>query len=227
MKYIIIGLGRFGSRLGSSLTEMGHEVIGIDNDMDKCEEIKDSITSSLKMDCTNMKAVRSLPLDDVDAVIVAIGEDVGASILTLSVLKKFKVKRIIGRAVNQIHHNILTQIGIDEVILPLEDSAIHVSAMLQLRNAYRVTEITDDFVIAEVLLPEKYSGHSLDTVNIQDRFEIKVVAFKRAPEKDLMGTIFKRNYRVIPFYDKDDLLLSTDILILAGKISDIKRFIES
>src|SRR4030042_595510 len=172
MKYIVIGLGYFGSKLASNLTNMGHEVIGIDNDSERLDELKDSITTVMKMDTTNLNAVKSLPLHDTDAVIVAIGEDVGASILTLSILKNLKVKRIIGRAINQLHQNILNQIGIEEVVLPLEESAKHVSSMLQLKNTLRLTEINDDYAIVEILVPTKYIGHSIEAVNVRDRFDL-------------------------------------------------------
>src|SRR4030043_75949 len=153
MKYIVIGLGYFGSKLASNLTNMGHEVIGIDNHAERLEELKDAITTVMKMDSTNVNAIKSLPLAETDAVIVAIGENVGSSILTASILKNLKVKRIIGRAINQVHQNILNQIGIEEVVLPLEDSAAHVASMLQIENTLRLTEINDDYAIAEILVP--------------------------------------------------------------------------
>jgi len=227
MKYIVIGLGYFGSKLATNLTNKGHEVIGIDNHEERLDEFKDSVTTIMKMDSTNINAMKTLPLDEIDAVIVAIGEDVGASILTLSILKNLNVRRIIGRAINQIHQNILSQIGIEEIVLPLEDSAIHVSSMLQLKNVFKITEITDDYGIAEVLLPAKYAGHLLETVSIQERFDIKVVAIKQSPNDKSISSIFRRNYKVNLFFSPDYPLAGTDILILAGKISDIKRFIES
>ncbi len=227
MKYIVIGLGRFGSMLASTLAGAGHEVIGIDNRESRCEEIKDSIATTMKLDSTNVNALKSLPLEDVDAVIVAIGEDVGASVLTLSILKNLKVRRIIGRAVNQTHHDILNQIGIEEVVLPLEDSAHHVSSMLQLRNVFRITEITENYAFAEVQVPEKYAGHSLDTMNIEDRFRLKITAIKSPPKKNIINSIFRRNYSLELFYDNNRLLRSNDIIIVAGKIPDIKRFMES
>jgi len=227
MKYIVIGLGNFGSKLASNLTMMGHEVIGIDNHQDKIEEIREEITIAMKMDCTNINAVKTLPLNDVDAVVVAIGEDVGASILALSILKNLNVKRIIGRAISTIHKDILKQIGIEEVVLPLEDSAIHVSTMLQLKNIFRVTEINEEYAVAEVILPEQYSDHMIETVDLEGRFRIKLIALKTAPENNMMNTIFKRNYKINLFYDKSTILQPSDILVVSGRISDIKRFIES
>jgi trk system potassium uptake protein TrkA len=227
MKYIIIGLGYFGSRLATDLTNMGHEVIGIDHHSERLEELKDSVTTVMKMDSTNINAIKSLPLNDVDAVVVAIGEDVGASILTLSVLKNLKVKRIIGRAVNQVHKNILNQIGIEEIVLPLEESAMHVSSMLQMKSTLRLTEINEEYVIVEILVPEKYVGHSLDTINIKKRFDLKLVAVKLHPKENLLSSVFRRNYTVDLDYDIELPLREKDILVLAGKIYDIKRFLES
>ena len=227
MKYIVIGLGYFGSKLASNLTNMGHEVIGIDNHSQRLDELKDSITTVMKMDSTNINAIKSLPLNDTDAVIVAIGEDVGASILTLSILKNLKVKRIIGRAINLLHQNILNQIGIEEVVLPLEESAKHVSSMLQLKNTLRLTEINDDYAIAEILVPTIYIGHSLETVNIQERFDLKLIAVKTPPGESVLTSIFKREYKVDLSYNVTFLLRENDILILAGKITEIKKFIES
>jgi len=227
MKYIVIGLGYFGSKLASNLTNMGHEVIGIDNHSERLDELKDSVTTVMKMDSTNINAVKSLPLNDTDAVIVAIGEDVGSSILTLSILKNLNVKRIIGRAINLVHQNILNQIGIEEVVLPLEESAKHVSSMLQIENTLRLTEINDDYAIAEINVPVKYAGHTLEAVNVQNRFDIKLIAVKTPPKDSALTSIFRRNYKVDLTYDVNLPLGEKDILVLAGKITDIKRFIES
>ena len=227
MKYIVIGLGYFGSKLATILTSMGHEVIGIDKHSERLDELKDSITTVMKMDSTNINAIKSLPLKDTDAVIVAIGEDVGASILTLSILINLKVKRIIGRAINQLHQNILNQIGVEEIILPLEEAANHVSSMLQLKSTLRIVEISDEYAIVEVFIPEKYIDHSLETVNLEERFDLKLVAVKTPPDDGILTSIFRRSHKVDMAYNKTFHLREKDILVLAGKIVDIKRFIES
>jgi len=228
MKYIVIGLGYFGSKLASILTNMGHEVVGIDNHFERMDELKDTITTVMKMDSTNINAVRSLPLHDVDAVIVAIGKDVGSSILTSSILINLNVKRIIGRAVNQIHKDILNQIGIEEVVLPLEDSALHVASLLQLKNTLKLTEINEEYAIAEILIPPKYIGHLVETVDIESRFGLKLIAIKTPPLKTgVLASVFRRDYKVDINYARDKTLIDKDILIVAGKIIDIKRLIES
>jgi trk system potassium uptake protein TrkA len=225
MKYIVIGLGRFGSSLAVNLTDMGHEVIGIDNRDERLEELKDSIATVMKLDTTNINAMKSLPWHDIDAVIVAIGEDIGASILTLAILKNLNVGRIIGRAVNEIHRDILRQIGIEEVVLPLEETAWHIASMLQLKNTLKLTEINDDYAIAEIILPNKYAGHSLNAINIGGRFDLRLIAVKIPPDKNKMTTIFRRNYKVYMDFDANKALGAKDILVLAGRITDIRRFV--
>lgn len=227
MKYIVIGLGYFGSNLASDLTGMGHEVIGIDNHGERLDELKDSITTVMKMDATNINAVRSLPLNDCDAVIVAIGEDVGSSILTASILKNLKVKRIIGRAINQVHRNILNQIGIEEVVLPLEDSARQIASMLQIKNTLALTELNSDIAIAEIVVPGKYSGHSIEAINIGERFNLKLIGVKTPPREGLMTSLLRREYKVDLSRDQFLPLGEKDILIVAGKVNDIVRFVES
>ncbi|MFZ0282368.1 MAG: TrkA family potassium uptake protein [Bacteroidales bacterium] len=226
MKYIIIGLGYFGSKLASNLTAMGHEVIGIDNHGERLDELKDSITTVMKMDSTNVNAIKSLPIDEADAVIVAIGENVGSSILTASILKNLLVKRVICRAINQVHQNILNQIGIEEIVLPLEDSARYVSSMLQLKNTLRITELNDEYAIAEILVPAKSQGHPLETINIKERFSLNLIAVKHAPKEGLITSLFRRNFKVDLSYDTFLPLRDKDIIVLAGKIIDIKRFVE-
>lgn len=227
MKYIVIGLGYFGSKLASDLTVMGHEVIGIDIHSERLEELKDSVTTVLKMDSTGINALKTLPLHDCDAVIVAIGEDVGSSILTSAILKNLKVKRIIARAINQTHQNILNQIGIEEVILPLEDSARHVASMLQLRNAIGINELNNDYAIAEIVVPAKYAGHALETINMTERFNLKLICVKYPPAESVLTSLFKRGYKVDLARDVSLPLGVRDVLVVVGRITDIKRFSES
>lgn len=227
MKYIVIGLGYFGAKLATNLTSMGHEVIGIDNHSERLDELKDSVTTVMKMDSTNENALKSLPLTDADAVIVAIGENVGSSILTASILKNLKVQRIIGRAINQVHQNILNQIGIEEIVLPLEDSARYVASMLQLKNTLRLTELNEEFAVAEILVPGKYTGHTIEAINIKERFNLNLIAVKIAPKEGIITSLFRRNFKVDMSNDPALSLNEKDIIIVAGRITDIKRFVDN
>ncbi|MCF8298915.1 MAG: TrkA family potassium uptake protein [Saprospiraceae bacterium] len=227
MKYIVIGLGYFGSTLASNLTSQGHEVIGIDNRSEKIDELKDSISLVMEMDATNPHAIKTLPLNDVDAVIVAIGEDIASSVLALSLLKDFQVKRIIGRAITPIHRSILTQLGIKEITMPEEDSALMVSSILQIKYAKKVMEFNKDNAVAEIRVPEKYIGHSHESVNIKGRFKLNLVAIKIHPDNHEPDFLTDERCKVEYNINSERLLNENDILVVAGKINDIKKFTES
>lgn len=227
MKYIVIGLGYFGGTLATTLTRMGNEVIGIDNREEKVDEFKDAISIVMVMDTTNINAVKTLPLHDVDAVIVAIGEDIGSSVLTLSILKNLNVERIIGRAITPIHLNILEQIGINETIQPEEDSALKVSSMLQIKNAKSVLELNEEYVVTEIVVPKKYIGHNLQSVDVTGRFRIKIIAIKHPPKEKIIDAFYKRDFKIDFEISLEKPLRENEILVLAGKINDIKNFMES
>ena len=226
MRYIVIGLGFFGLSLASKLTSMGHEVIGIDKHTDHVDELKDRITKVMVMDCTKASALKVLPLSDVDAVIVAVGENIGASILILSMLKKMKVKRLIGRAINPMHQTILGELGIEEITHPEEDIATELSAMLMLKDAVSTMTVNDKYIISEIKIPQAYIGHSLEAVNLEARFGIKAIAVKIAPEEKGLGALFNKEYQVDTSCNPNRLFQEKDRLIVIGPLEAIKRFVE-
>lgn len=226
MKYIVIGLGFFGSSLASQLTSQGNEVIGIDRRSERADELKDKITNVMIMDCTKPNALAALPLSDVDAVIVAVGEDIGSSVLILSMLKKQKVKRIIGRAINPLHQNILGELGIEEIIHPEEDTATELTAMLMVQNAVNTMIVNDTIIIAELKVPNAYVGHTLEAVNLENRFGIRPVAVKIAPAQKSLSTLLGKEYEVDLSCDPHRPLGAKDRLIVIGRLDGIKRFVD-
>ena len=123
MKYIIVGMGNFGGFLATRLTEMGHEVIGVDSSEVKIEQVKDKITHAILMDATDSVTVKTLPYKDADAVIITIGENVGASIMVTAIFKQLNVERLISRSINDVHETVIKAIGVSEIVHPEEDSA--------------------------------------------------------------------------------------------------------
>lgn len=118
MKYLVIGLGNFGSTLASTLTDMGHSVIGVDVKERCIEEIKDKIDLAYIMDTTDRISLKSLPMDDIDYVIVAIGQSMDSSLRTVAALKELKVSDIIARALDTTHLSILKAMNINKVLIP-------------------------------------------------------------------------------------------------------------
>lgn len=158
MKFIIIGLGNFGSSLAEKLTRMGHEVIGVDNKIEKIESIKDKVTHAICMDCRNQECIKNLPLKNTDVVIVSIGEDEGANLLTTALLKKMNVPRLISRSVSPIHETILEAMEVTEIVRPEEETAERWAKKLTTTGMIDSFELTENYSIVEVKVPRKFAG---------------------------------------------------------------------
>ena len=123
MKYIIIGLGNYGGVLAEELSVLGNEVIGVDRNPHHVELLKDKIATSFIMDVTDEEALSALPFKEVDVVIVAIGENFGASVRVVAMLKKLGAKRIMARAVDEVHKMILEAFDLDRILTPEKEAA--------------------------------------------------------------------------------------------------------
>lgn len=118
MKYLVIGLGNFGMTLAQTLTDNGHEVIGVDSDPIRIEQIKDRIAFAYIMDATSAVALRSLPLTDIDYAVVAIGQSMDHSLRTVAALKSLNVENIYARALDTVHKSILEAMSINKIFIP-------------------------------------------------------------------------------------------------------------
>lgn len=226
MKYIIVGIGNFGGYLAKRLTNMGHEVIGVDSNEGRVDLIKDEITHSIVMDATDLSAVKNLPLKDFDVVIIAIGEDVGASIMSTAIFKQLKSKRIIARAINKLHETVIQAIGVDEIIHPEEETADRLSKRLQMKGVLDSLEISDEYNIVEVKVPKRYVGMSVAEANIRQEFYLNILTIiKIEQKKNLLGinTPYKNVIGVVmPEYQFEE----EDILLIFGRLKNIQEFLE-
>ena len=139
MKYLVIGLGNFGSTLAEELTRKGNDVIGTDAQEQRVEEIKERISVAYIMDATDSAALQSLPLGDIDAVIVAIGQSMSASLRVVAALKKLSVKSIFVRAIDSVHLSILVAMNIEQIFIPESDAARIFADRIQKGEALNMT----------------------------------------------------------------------------------------
>ncbi|WP_373396251.1 TrkA family potassium uptake protein [Algoriphagus halophilus] len=188
MKYIIVGMGNFGGYLAMRLTDLGHEVIGVDNSENRIDLISNKITHAVTMNATDAQAVKNLPLKDCDVVIIAIGEDVGASIMSTAIFKQLQVKRIIARAINDLHETVIRSIGVDEIIHPEEETADRLSKRLELKGVMDSLEISDEYNIIEVKLPKRYFGMKVSEADIRKEFFLNILTVIKLEDKtNLLG----------------------------------------
>lgn len=226
MKFIIIGLGNFGSSLAQKLTSLGHEVIGVDSKMVKVESLKEKITHTICLDSTDPQAVKHLPLQDTDVVMVSIGEDEGASLLTTALMKQMKVKRLISRAVSPLHEMILDAMQIDEIVHPEEETAERWAKKFNISGIVDSFELTGDHNIIEAEVPSHFVGKTLGEIGVRRNYNVIVLTtIKTTTTKTLLGTS-KTTRHVQEVANSATTLKENDILVLYGHMKDIKRFLD-
>lgn len=226
MKYIIFGLGNFGASLAQKLTEQGNEVIGIDSSMTKVDAFKEKISHTICMDATDEFTVSGLPLKETDIVLVAIGEDQGANIMTTALLKNFEVKRLISRAINPLHEKVLQAIGVDEIVHPEEETAERWAKKLCLKNVVDSFELNDDYSIIEAKVPDDYIGKTLREVGFRRVFNLLVLTIiKKVEVKSIVGKS-KTETQIQGVASADNVLENDDILVLYGSNKDLQIFLK-
>lgn len=226
MKYIIVGLGNFGASLAQKLTNQGNEVIGIDTRMEKVDLFKEKISHTICMDATDELTVSGLPLGDTDVVIVAIGEDQGANIMTTALFKNIQVKRLISRAINPLHEKVLEAIGVDEIVHPEEETAERWAKKLSLINVVDSFELGDDFSIIQAKVPKKYIGKTIIEVGFRQQFNLLVLTIMKKSEIINLFGKSRTKIKIQGIATPDQELEETDILVLYGSNKDLKEFLK-
>jgi trk system potassium uptake protein len=225
MKYIIVGLGNFGASLAQKLTTQGNEVIGIDSNMNKVDALKEKISHTICLDSCDQYTVTGLPLKDTDVVIVAIGEDQGANIMATALFKNLQVKRLISRAINPLHENVLRAIGVDEIVHPEEETAERWAKKLSMSNVVDSFELSEEYSIIEARVPERYSCKTIGEIRFRETYDILILTtIKNTQEKSFVGKS-KTVLKAQGVASADLVLEVGDIMVLYGSNYDLQKFL--
>jgi trk system potassium uptake protein TrkA len=220
--FAVIGLGTYGKKVAEVLTEKGAQVIAIDNSPENVDRIKNSVTAAVLIDSTDESALLKAPLDDVDTAIVAIGDQIEASILTTALLKRRGIPYIVSRAVSDIHETVLRQVGANEVINLEVAEGIRVAQRLIAPEVLDTIPISGDFSLAEMYVPKIFIGRSLEELKIREKFSVTVISIKRTHiDTDSVGNPTRREELIFP--KARDILQDSDILFVVGKNPDIEE----
>lgn len=222
-KFLTIGLGNFGFNISKALVENGCEVLGIDISNDIVEHAKDYISHAIIADATNKDVLESLSLQEYDAAIVSIGQEMAPSILIALYLIENKVPQIIVRAVSEDHGKILKMIGVTDVIFPEQDMAIRLANKLSQKNAVDYLPIGQDYSIVEVIPPASFIGKSLKDLQIASRFNCQVIGIKPATADDEPLNSIKKQDAIKIAPTANDVVTENSILIIIGKDEDIQK----
>lgn len=224
-KFAVIGLGMFGNSIARTLSNRGAEVLAIDIDIDKVEQVKDEVAYAVALDATDLRALKAQNIEDVDAVVVAIGENFEGLLLTTVLLLEMKVKRIIARAANAQQRMILKKMGVEEVLSPEDTVGVSVAEMLLHPNMKSFLSLGDDYEIVELKTPKRVVNQSIREVQLREKYNLNLITIKREFEEKVAGEIIK-NQHVIGVPTGETVLKDSDVIILLGRKDSVEKFIE-
>jgi trk system potassium uptake protein TrkA len=207
--FAVIGLGRFGSAMATTLAESGHEVIGVDGSEDRVRGLADLLSLAVQLDATDEKALLSAGIKDVDVAIVSIGENIESSLLVVTLLREIGIKNIVAKAVTPLHGRILEKLGVTRVVFPERETAIRLAHSLVMPNVLDYIELSSEYSIVDVPAPADFAGKTLKDIGLRSRFGLTTIAIKRyAKTSDGPMT------NIAP--GPDDVVQAGDVLSLLG-----------
>lgn len=210
-QYAVIGLGRFGTSIARKLHDAGQEVLGIDLEEEKVEAAEGYVTDAVVADSTEEKALTSLGITNFDCVIVAIGNDIQSSILTVVLLKNLGMRKIIAKAIGKRHGQVLEAIGVDWIIYPERDMGERVANQLLSPNLLNYIELSKNYSIEEIKIPSRMIGKNLKKLDIRAKFNVSIIAIVR-------------NDDIIVSPSPEELLQPEDLLVTIGSRKDLTKF---
>lgn len=227
MKYLIIGLGNYGGVLAEELTMLGHEVVGVDSEELQAERYKDKVATTYVLDVTDEMALSVLPLNSVDIVIVAIGENFGASVRIVSLLKKHNVKHIYARAVDEVHKAVLDAFSLDRILTPEKDAARLLVQLMELDAEVEHFSIDENNYVFKFSVPAKLIGYKINELSIEQEFGIRIISVIMGKQISNILGISKVEKVSTMTFPEDYALGQNDGLVCYGQYSDFIKFWKS
>lgn len=212
-QYAVIGLGRFGTSVARTLYELNNDVLAIDIDEEKIQDNLNNVTHAIQADTTDEVALKSLGISNFDVVVIAIGDNIQASILTTILVKDLGIETIVVKAQNQLHAKVLYKIGATKVIFPERDMGARVAHNLVTPNILDYIELSEEYSIVEILASEKMTGRSLGDLNVRAKYGCNIMALKN-----------EDHINVAP--SASDLIKDGDVMVVIGHNKDLRRFEE-
>ena len=177
--YMVIGLGRFGSQVARELCRLGCQVLAVDMDSDLVSQIATDVTHAAVADGQDKEVLRALGAKEFDCAIVAIGDDLAASVLITMNLQELGVPQIICKAHGETHRRVLEKLGADRVLIPEQEQAARLARSLASHNLLDYIELSEEYGIVEVPAPISWKGKSLKELNVRAKLGVNILAIRR------------------------------------------------
>jgi len=222
-QFAVIGLGKFGIKVALTLSEKGGQVLVVDEDIRKVEEIKDLVSQAVCLDSTDEDAMRAAGLEDVDAAIVGAGGNIEHSILTTAILKKLGVPHIVARASSDLHAQILERVGATRIINVEEQMGVQVARGIIAPAIQEQFALATGHSLAEVVPRPELIGQSIGKINFRQTYGVNIIAIqKRVPMVTPEGAnAFRTEINDLP--KPTDVIEEDDVLVVVGSDESIER----
>lgn len=178
----IIGLGKFGLRFGEILIQYGHEVLGVDSDPTRIRQAQQTLTQTYEADASDRKVLEQLGFADLTHALVSVGGSIEASVMISMYLKELGTASVWVKAVSNDHEKLLRKIGVDEVILPELYAARQLALRMTIPGFIDYLPFGEGMALREIRI-DKWQGSSLREIDMTNRFQVQVIALKRAGDK--------------------------------------------
>ncbi len=209
--FAVIGLGTFGSTIARELVRFDNYVLGVDRDSAVVNRMAEELSQAVIADGRDEDAMREVGIGDYDVAVIAMGEDLEASIVTAITVKVAGVPEVWAKATSKMHHRILSRIGVDRVIHPEEEMGRHIAQMLNNPMVRDYVSLGNGFHLVNIIVPERLAGRSLAELKLGERFDLRCVGVMEGPT-------FKGG-------DEGNCRLAeNDRLLILGKRADLRRF---
>jgi len=212
-EFVVIGLGRFGTSVATTLVHYGHNVLAVDTDGDRVQYLSTTLPHVLQLDSTNIDALRQAGVDAFETGLVCIGTDFESNLLTTVLLQRLGVKRVIAKARTSTQKDILLRVGADEVILPEHEAGVRLARKLASGHFVDYLEVSNDVGVVELIAPPSFRNRSLSECELRQRYGLTVIAVRRGDELIVSPTASFE-------------IEEHDILVVLGRIADAERLTE-
>ncbi len=228
-QFAVIGLGRFGTEVALWLSEHHYPVLAIDINRNLVQDISKNVDNALSFDSTSESALREARIEEIDTVICAIGDhNIQNNILTTALLKQLGVPRIIARASTDLHARILKVVGADEVVNPEKEMGLRTAQKIVTPGLTELIPLSENAAIAELKVPDSFIGKNIYDLRVRSRYGINVIGIRRLIENSISETSGdkdkEKNRNFILTFSPEDIFDKEDILVVAGKEENVKKF---
>lgn len=210
--YVVFGLGSFGYSVAETLGDSGYEVMVVDKDSDPIQSISPKITYAVKADVTDPGVLESLDISQFDVAVIALSENMEASIMATLYAKECEIPKVVAKAVTALHGTVLRKVGADEVVFPERDMGVRVAQNLMAGGMVDFLELSDEYRLTEIHVPPRWVGHSLNALDVRARYNVNVIAVKDGEEVSMN-------------INPDQILEEDQFLVVMGENKSLDRLL--